>query len=227
MLRTLVLALFATACLDESPPRLDGFSSDPALSVDSYVGFVTCDGMPCTSIELDVRRDSLMVDAQVMASGDGQPAVPVPFASSGIHQFAGTIPQWIHHIRIDVTDGGNTAALWADAVVTTPLQAAPSIPAEVVRGSKAALRWNAQGAPVSATILFTRSTAPQAFGFLQTLGSDSGDFALEAPTFDPPGHYDVALHREVTHDYAGDARLYLTWSSSWQQQFDVIEPPPI
>ena len=37
----------------------------------------------------------------------------------------------------------------------------------------------------------------------------------------------IALHREVTHEHDGDAKLSLLWTSDWQQPFDVVEPPPI
>ena len=79
---------------------------------------------------------------------------------------------------------------------------------------------------VTSSIVFARATVPQAFGFLRAEGPDDSRYELGQPTFDVPGTYSLQLIRETTHEYAGDAKLSLLWSSSWQTTFEIVDPPP-
>ena len=231
MLKTLVVALVVTsACTEPVQPTLDGTTSNPDLQLSAYVSYETCSGTPCTSVDFNVQDVTSTVtnilDATGSVSVDGEPPIAVMVDPDATHPYHVIIDHWIHHVRVDVTAGPDIAAVWADDVLETPDDDDVSLPATVVLGAGAELRWTAQDGAAETIVFSNQASQEPTLSVLKTLAPDEGHHELGPELLEAVGTYKVVLDRMIVHEPGAAGGLYLEWDMESQQQLDVIEPPP-
>jgi hypothetical protein len=197
--------LFLVACAD---------TPDAGLTVDAHLQATTCEGAPCTDVDIQIFRDgSLVRDTSVWLSLDGEPSIEVPFVDPRHHL---VVPQWVSRAQIDVTAGDDVISVEGANRLTSPFEMAAALPETVTVGSIPHLTWRAQGGSVRATSVFASRT-PTRIGFVEVEGSDDGDLAIE-DVFTIAGEYTIGLYRSVEHHG-------ILWGSNWQQRVNAIVDP--
>jgi hypothetical protein len=203
-MRTLPL-LFLVACAD---------TPDQGLTIDAHLQASTCDGAPCTDVEIQVFRDgSLVQGTSVWLSLDGEPSIEVPFVDPRHHI---VVSQWVGRAQIDATAGDEVVSVEGANRLTSPFEMAAAIPETVTVGSIPHLTWRPQGRGVRVTSVFASRT-PTRIGFVEVEGQDDGDVAIE-DVFTAVGEYTIGLYRSVDHDG-------ILWGSNWQQRVNAIVDP--
>lgn len=186
--------------------------SDDSLLIDAHLQARSCDGAPCTSVNIEITRDSMPAAATtVWLSVDGEPSIEVPL--QGVQHIV-EVPGWVSRARIDATFGDDVVTLEGRNPLSSPFEMAPGLPRTVTVGSTPHLTWRAQGGGVRATTLFATQVPALRFGFLETEGQDDGDLAIDS-IFTAAGEYTITLYRDVSH--AG-----ILWGSDWQQRVHAV-----
>ena len=197
--------LFLVACVD---------SSGNGLDVDAHLQASTCEGAPCTDIDIQLFRDgSLVRDTSVWISLDGEPPIEVPFVDPRHHI---VVAQWVGRAQIDVTAGEDVISVEGANRLTSPFEMAAELPETVTVGSAPRLTWRSQGGSVRATSVFAALT-PTRIGFVEVEGTDDGNVVIE-DVFTIAGEYTIGLYRSVEHHG-------ILWGSNWQQRVNAIIDP--
>lgn len=199
--------LFLVACTN-SP-------SDEGLFIDAHIQARTCDGAPCTNVNIEIRRDGLYAEnTTVWLSVDGEPSIEVPFQSP---QHIIDIPNWVSRARIDATSGEDFISIEGVNRLTSPFEMAAALPETVTVGSTPHLTWRAQGGAVRAATVFATKVPALRFGFVEAEAEDDGELALE-DIFTAEGEYTIALYRTLEHDG-------ILWGSDWQHRMWAVTDP--
>jgi hypothetical protein len=195
---------------------LSACSASPALSIQAYLQATTCDGAPCTHVDITVVDDvgGTAPETTAWMSVDGEAPIEVPRDAGG-HTI--DMPRWVQRVQITATSLDETVEVFGSNHLSSPFEMSPSLPETVTVGSTPHLTWRGQGSPARATVLFSTKVPALRFGFVETEGEDDGDLAIES-IFTAVGEYNIALYRSA--EFGG-----ITWGSNWQQKvFAIVDP---
>jgi hypothetical protein len=229
--QSFVFLLLSSSCVSSQLAPLEGFSNN-GLRISTLAELRTCDGLPCTSITIELRQISGYAAADsVLVTADGGPPIATVFtpytAIKNGGKYSVDLPGWIDSIRVEATTFDAQSAIWSNRVNFTPTEMNVQFPNEMTVGSKPSLTWDGQGRPVKTHIVFATSAPDVWVGSLEAFGTDDGIFEFGPSVFSNVGTYTIGLSRHLEHfTESFDDNLQLTWISSWQKVVDVLPAAP-
>jgi hypothetical protein len=225
----LALLLLLGGCFGDAL-ELDATSTSDDLDVQTHAQYTLCEGAPCTSISVEIRRSDdtgsrYAPDAAARVSIDGQPAFDLTFkpyvSIDNGGEFVATVDGWINSLELDATAGADRATMTSTSPITTPDEANVELPDVITLGGSYTMQWNHQE-HARASVLFATNAPALRFGFLMAQKQDSGSLKLETELLNPAGIYTIALYREITLDHD---QLVMIWGSNWQKKVTVKNVP--
>lgn len=210
---------------------LDATTTSDDLEVQTHAQYTLCEGAPCTSINVEIRRTTddggakYAADAAARISIDGHPAFDLTFKPFvGIDnggEFIASVEGWIESLELDATAGGDRATIKTTSPITTPDETNVDLPDVITLGGSYTMTWNTQDHAL-ASVLFATNAPALRFGFLMAQRPDSGSLELETELLNPAGVYTIALYREIM---LSRDQLSMTWGSHWQKKVTVKNAP--
>ena len=241
--RYTLLALLS-GCIDLGSDftTIDAHFTDPSLRLHAAVHQrVETSGEPTTSFEVWVARDdrwtgtppdvsTLVRDATVHVGGERRVQATL-FEDERGARYVAELDHWISNVQVTARIGTDEIAITRAEMLSNPDEMNVSFPDVVIPGAASALRWTAQGAPVTPMIMVTTVATPIRFTLLAApTRAETGQLDMPVETFPEPGDYAINLVRTASYalapgDSYDDRHVSLDATSYWHKRVVAAAAP--
>jgi hypothetical protein len=241
--RYTLLALLS-GCIDLGSDftAIDAHYTDPSLRLHAAVHQrVETSGDPTTSFEVWVARSAhwtgeqpdtatLVREATVHVGGERLVEATL-FEDERGARYVAELDHWISRIEVSARVGADEIAITNAEMMSNPDEMNVSFPDVVIPGAASALRWTAQGAPVTPMITVTTVAQPIRFTLITTpIRAETGQLDLPVETFPETGEYAINLVRLASYalapgDSYDDRHVSLNATTYWHKRVLAAAAP--